>query len=61
MADVSLEIKSKDLSDKAVTTTITYVNGSVSDATLIQFAQQLTALTTNTYDSTTKVTKEVLL
>ena len=61
MADVSIEIKSKDTENKNVTTTISYVNGGTSDATLIQFAQQLIALTTDTYDSTTKVTKEVLL
>lgn len=61
MADISIEIKSKDTADKVVTTTINYVNPEATDALLKQFAQQLTALTNNTYDSTTKVTKEVLL
>lgn len=58
MVNTSLEIRATDLEDKTVKTAVTYVNGSVSNATLKQFAQMLNALTTNVYDGTTKITKE---
>lgn len=58
MASTSIEIKATDQEDKSVKTTVTYVNGSASSATLKQFAQMLNALTTNVYDGTTKITKE---
>lgn len=58
MASTSIEIKATDQEDKSVKTTVNYVNGSASSATLKQFAQMLNALTTNVYDGTTKITKE---
>lgn len=58
MVNTSIEIKATDQEDKAVKTTVTYVNGSVSNATLKQFAQMLNALTTNVYDGTARITKE---
>lgn len=57
---VSLSITAADSNDKTVTTTVTYVNASASNAELVNFAQMLNALTDNTYGTTTKVTKEVL-
>lgn len=58
MASTSIEIKATDQENKSVKTTVTYVNGGASNATLKQFAQMLNALTTNVYDGTTKITKE---
>lgn len=55
-----LTLKAKDTSDKSVTTSIRYVNPEQTNAILKEYAQQLNALTTNTYDSLTKVTKEVI-
>ena len=55
-----LTLKAKDTSDKSVTTTIRYVNPEQTNEILKEYAQQLNALTTNTYDSLTKVTKEVI-
>lgn len=58
MANTSLEIRATDNQNKTVKTTVTYVNGSVSNPTLKQFAQMLNALTTNVYEGATRVTKE---
>lgn len=55
-----LTLKAKDTSGKSVTTSIRYVNPEASNEVLKTYAQQLNALTTNTYDSLTKVTKEVI-
>lgn len=55
-----LTLKAKDTSDKSVTTSIRYVNPEASNEVLKTYAQMLNALTTNTYDSLTKVTKEVI-
>lgn len=55
-----LTLKAKDTSDKSVTTSIRYVNPEQTNAILKEYAQMLNALTTNTYDSLTKVTKEVI-
>lgn len=55
----NLQIKST-YNNKTRTTNVNYVNGSLSNATLIEFAQKLIALTTDTYSSTTKITKEEL-
>ena len=56
----NLIIKAADSNSKSVTTTITYVNGSASNAKLLEFAQALNALTTNTLGIVTKETREVL-
>ena len=53
-----LTLKAKDTSDKSVTTSIRYVNPEASNEVLKTYAQMLNALTTNTYSSLTKVTKE---
>ena len=55
-----LTLKAKDTSDKSVTTSIRYVNPEASNEVLKTYAQMLNALTNNTYDSLTKVTKEVI-
>ncbi len=60
MTEVSIEIKSTDLENKSVTTTVAYVNEEADNATLKQFGQQLTALTKNTFISVTKITKEAI-
>lgn len=57
MADTSLEIVAKSTDDKKITTTISYVNDSVSGATLKQFGQMLNALTDNTYEESVRVSK----
>lgn len=61
MASTSIEIRATDQEDKTVKTTVTYVNGSVSNPTLKQFAQMLNALTTNVYDGTTRIVKEEII
>lgn len=61
MVSTSIEIKATDQEDNTVKTTVTYINGSVSNATLKQFAQMLNALTTNVYDSTTRIAKEEII
>lgn len=55
---VSIQIASTDTADKKITTNITDVNPEATNATLKQFAQQLNALTTNSYTGLTKTTKE---
>lgn len=55
-----LTLKAKDTSGKSVTTSIRYVNPDQTNENLKTYAQMLNALTTNTYDSLTKVTKEVI-
>lgn len=61
MVETSIEIKATDQENKSVKTTVNYVNGSASNATLKQFAQMLNALTKNTYDGTTKIVKEEII
>ena len=56
--ETNIEIQATDQENKSVKTTVTYVNGGASNALLKTFAQQLNALTTNTYTGTTKITKE---
>lgn len=58
---VSIEIKATDPVLKSTKTTITNVNPEATNAKLIQLAQSLNALTNNTYEGTTKITKEVLI
>lgn len=60
-SETLLTLKSKDLTDKSVTTTIRYVNPEADNEKLLMMAQMMNDLTTNTYDSTTKVTKEALI
>lgn len=56
----NLTLKSKDQSDTTVTTNLQYVNGSLSNATLAELAQQFNSLTTNTLQRVTKITQEVI-
>ena len=49
MAKVDLKIAMKDSSMKDLDRTLSYVNGSLSNAALVEVAQQLVGLTTNTY------------
>lgn len=56
----TLQLKSKDQSDKTLTTNLQYVNGSLSNATLVELAEKFNALTTNNLQRVTKVTQEVI-
>lgn len=60
MAKTSITIETRDQSDKKQTTKISYVNPTATNQQLVQFAQQLNALTDDTYISTTKTTEEVI-
>lgn len=59
--NTSLQIKTTNQEGNATTTTIAYVNPNATNENLRLLAMKLNALTNNTYDSTIKVTKEVLL
>lgn len=56
----TLQIKSVDQSDKTITTNLQYVNGSLSNATLVEMAQKFNAFTVNTLNKVTKITQEVI-
>lgn len=60
MVKVSIQISSTDTSDKKITDKISYVNPEATNAQLSEFAQMLTALTTNSYLATTKITEEAI-
>jgi hypothetical protein len=53
-----LTLKAKSPTDSSVTTSIRYINPDITNAMAKEYAQMLNALTQNTYDSLTKVTKE---
>lgn len=55
-----LTMKSKDVEEKTVTTTIHNVSSTVDNSVLKTYAQMLNSLTTNTFDSLTKVQKETI-
>lgn len=55
---VSIEINQTDQSGKIVTDKVAYVNPTATDEQLRTFAQKLSNLTNNTYQSTTKITEE---
>ncbi|MBR4152787.1 MAG: hypothetical protein IKT98_07495 [Selenomonadaceae bacterium] len=61
MAKVSIEIESTTSSNKKNTTTISYVNPQATNSSLKEFAQMLIALTTDTYEGVTKITKESVI
>ena len=61
MAKVSIEIESTTSSSKKNTTTISYINPQATNAKLKEFAQMLIALTTDTYEGVTKITKESMI
>lgn len=60
MVKVSIQISSTDTADKKITDKISYVNPEATNAQLSEFAQMLTALTTNSYLATTKITEEAI-
>ena len=58
---ISISINTTDQSGKKQTTNINYINPQATNEKLAQFAQMLTALTTEIYYSTTKITKESVI
>lgn len=54
---VNLEIQSTTTANKKQSTNITYVNPEVENSILKSFAQQLIALTTNTFNSAMRITE----
>lgn len=61
MAKISIEIESTTSASKKNTTTISYINPQATNAKLKEFAQMLIALTTDTYEGVTKITKESVI
>ena len=61
MAKVSIEIDTTTTSGKKTTTNVSYINPQATNEKLMQFAQMLIALTTDTYVRTTKITKESVI
>lgn len=59
-ADVSIQIKSTDTSGNKITSTISDVNPQATAANLLTFAQMMNSLTSNNYNETIKITREVL-
>lgn len=57
---VNLVIQSLDQNNKKVSDTIMYVNPEATDSQLLSLAQQINALSNNSYVQTSKVTTEVL-
>lgn len=60
MVKVSIQITSADANNKKVTDKIAYVNPQATNEQLTEFAEMLTALTDNSYVSTTKITEETI-
>lgn len=60
MVKVSIQITALDTTEKKVTDKISYVNPTATNEQLVEFAEALTALTTNTYAGTTKITEEAI-
>ena len=54
---ISISIKTTNELGKNKTTNVSYINPTVEDEKLKQFAQMLVALTNETYEGVTKVTK----
>ena len=61
MAKISLEIETTATDGKKNTATISYVDPTATNEKLLQFAQMLTALTSDTYEKATKITKESVI
>ena len=55
---ISISINTTDQSEKKHATNINYINPEATNEKLREFAQMLTALTTEIYYGTTKITKE---
>lgn len=58
---VTLSINTTDLSGKKCTTNVSNVNPTATNEKLLEFAQMLTSLTTETYVKATKITKESVI
>ena len=61
MAKISLEITTSDQEGKNRVMNISYINPEVENDKLLEFAVQLVSLTTHTYQSLVKVTKETVI
>jgi len=55
---ISISISTIDQNEKKQTTNVNYINPQATNEKLREFAIMLTALTTEIYNSTTKITKE---
>lgn len=61
MAKISIEIETTNALGKKITTNISYINPTATNDKLKQFAQMLVALTKDTYEGVTKITKESVI
>ncbi|MBQ3444107.1 MAG: hypothetical protein IJL12_05970 [Selenomonadaceae bacterium] len=61
MAKISIEIDTTNNYGKKNTTNVSYVNPQATNDKLRQFAQMLVALTNDTYERVTKITKESVI
>ncbi len=61
MAKISIEIDTRTANDKKNTINISYINPTATNDKLLQFAQMLVALTTDSYIGVTKITKESVI
>ena len=61
MARVSIQIETTTINAKKNTTNISFVNPQATNDKLREFAQMLVALTTDTYEGVTKITKESVI
>lgn len=58
---VSISISTTDQLGKDKNTNVNYINPQATNENLLQFAQMLVALTTETYNGVTKITKESVI
>ena len=58
--DTSITLKTKSADNKKNTTTLTNVNPTASNATLLEYAQRMASLSTDTYSAAEKVEKSSL-
>lgn len=58
---ISIVISSTDSSSKKQTNTVSYINPTATNEQIRTFAQKIIALTTDTYNGVTKVTKESVI
>ena len=58
---VTLSINTTDSYGKVRTINVSNINPQATNANLLQFAQMLVLLTTDNYQSTTKITKESVI
>ena len=55
---ITISINTLDTSDKKQSMNVSYINPEVANNKLVEFAQMLTALTTDSYVGVMKITKE---